>query len=112
MRHRYLVLVAAFAAAALDVGLWLALAGGSKHEPTRQEYLAEVSSVCQSYARRLERIPVPSEPAAYGNVLSSVRQVLRVLSAQEAAMRAVPPPGALAPRLEPALLGPDVADDR
>jgi hypothetical protein len=100
VRRRYLVLVAALAAAALGVGLWLALARGSKHEPTRQEYLAEVSSVCRSYARRLERIPAPTEPAAYGNVLSSVGQVLRVLGAQEVAMRAVPPPAALAPRLE------------
>jgi hypothetical protein len=100
VRRRYLVLVAALAAAALGVGLWLALAGGGKHEPTRQGYLAEVSSVCRGYARRLERIPAPTEPAAYGNVLSSVGQVVRVLSAQEAAMRAVPPPAALAPRLE------------
>jgi hypothetical protein len=99
VRRRYLVLVAALAAAALGAGLWLAFAGGGKHEPTRQAYLAEVSSVCRSYARRLERIPAPSEPAAYGNVLSSVVQVLRVLRAQEAAMRAVPPPASLAARL-------------
>jgi hypothetical protein len=72
-------------AAALGIGLWLAFAGGSRHGPTRQAYLAEVSSVCRSYARRLERIPAPSEPAAYGNVISSVVQVLRVLRAQEAA---------------------------
>ena len=101
MRRRYLVLVTALAAAAgLGAGLWLALAGGGTHEPTRHAYLAEVSSVCRKYARRLERIPVPAEPAAYGDVVSSVGRVLRVLGAQEAAMRAVPPPAELAPRLE------------
>jgi hypothetical protein len=91
---------AAGAAAALGVGLWLALAGGGKHEPVRPTYLAEVSSVCRRYARRLERIPVPSDPAAYGDVVSSVSQVLPVLRAQETAMRAVPPPAALAARLQ------------
>ena len=101
MRRRYLVLAIALAVAAGAIaGVWLALAGGGKHEPTRQAYLAEVSSVCQGYVRRLERIPVPTDPAAYGNIVSSVAQVLPVLRAQEAAMRAVRPPGALQPRLD------------
>ena len=98
-RRRTALGAGAALAAALGTGLWLALAGG-KHEPTRQAYLARVSSVCRSYARKLERIPVPEEPAAYGNVISSVVQVLGVLRAQEAAMRAVAPPAVLAPRVE------------
>jgi len=101
VRRWYVVLAMALAAAAgLGAGLWLALAGGGKHEPTQPAYLAEVSSVCRTYARRLERIPAPMDPAAYGNIVSSLVQVLPVLRAQEAAMRAVPPPAALAPRLE------------
>lgn len=91
---------AAAAAAGLVAGLWLALGGGATKGPARQQYLAHVSSVCRAYARRLERIPAPSDPAAYGNVISSVRQVLPLLRAQAAAMQAVPPPAALVPRLE------------
>jgi hypothetical protein len=101
VRRRYVVLVAALAAAAgLGAGLWLGLGGGGTKEPSRAEYLAQVSSVCRTYARRLERIPAPSDPAAYGDVISSVSQVLPLLRAQVAAMEAVPPPTALKPRLE------------
>jgi len=101
VRRRYLVLATALAAAAgLGAGLWLALGGGDAKEPSRKEYLAQVSSVCRTYARRLERIPAPGDPAAFGNVISSVRQVLPLLRAQAAAMQAVPPPAALEPRLE------------
>ena len=100
-QRRYVVLVAALAAAAgLGAGLWLALGGGAAKEPARKEYLARVSSVCLTYARRLERIPAPSDPAAYGDVISSVEQVLPLLRAQAAAMQAVPPPATLEPRLE------------
>jgi hypothetical protein len=101
VRRRYLVLATAVAAASgLGVGLWLELSSGGKPTPTRPEYLAHVSSICRNYVHKLERIPVPTDPAAYGDVLSSVRRVLPVLHAQEAAMRAVPPPAALAPRLQ------------
>jgi hypothetical protein len=86
-------------AAALGVGLWLGLRG-SEAEPTQQQYLARVSSVCRSYARRLERVAAPSDPAAYGNVISSIEQVVPLLRAQEAAMRAVRAPSALGPRLD------------
>jgi hypothetical protein len=60
------------AAAALAV--WLGV-GGSAAEPARKAYLAHVSAVCQSYARRLERVPAPSDPAAYGDVISSLERV-------------------------------------
>ena len=100
-QRRYYVLVAVLTAAAgLGAGLWLLLGGAAPKEPARKEYLAHVSSVCRTYARRLERIPAPSDPAAYGDVISSVRQVLPLLRAQAAAMQAVPPPAALEPRLE------------
>ena len=91
---------AAALAAGLGVGLWLGFRGGGDAEPTQQQYLARVSAVCRSYARRLERVPTPSEPAAYGNVISSVEQVVPLLRAQEAAMRAVRAPSALGPRLD------------
>src|SRR6266576_3117821 len=44
-------------AAALAV--WLGV-GGSAAEPGRKAYLTHVSTVCQTYARRLERVPAPS----------------------------------------------------
>jgi hypothetical protein len=99
--RRWLVLGAAVAlAAGLGVGLWLGLRGGDDAEPTRQQYLTRVSTVCRSYARRLERVAAPSDPAAYGDVISSVEQVVPLLRAQEAAMRTVRAPSALGPRLD------------
>jgi hypothetical protein len=96
VRRRTAVLGAlVLAAAGLGIGLWLGLSGGGESEPTRQAYLAHVSSVCRTYARRLERVPAPSQPTAYGDVISSVRRVVPLLRAQEAAMRAVEPPAAL-----------------
>jgi hypothetical protein len=82
------------AAAALAV--WLGV-GGSAAEPARKAYLAHVSAVCQSYARRLERVPAPSDPAAYGDVISSLERVLPLLRAQERAMRTIQPPSTLQP---------------
>ena len=83
----------ALAAAALV--LLLAACASARSEPTRKAYLTRVSSVCQGYARRLERVPAPSDPAAFGDVISSLRRVLPLLRAQERSMRAVPAPRAL-----------------
>jgi hypothetical protein len=80
------------AAAALAVSLG---AGGSAAEPSRKAYLTHVSAVCQTYARRLERVPAPSDPAAYGDVIGSLERVLPLLRAQERAMRAIKAPVAL-----------------
>ena len=79
------------AVVAAVLAVWL----GSGADPTRRAYLAHVSSVCTSYAQRLERVPAPSDPAAYGNVISSLQQVVPLLRAQERAMRAIRPPRSL-----------------
>ena len=100
MRRRYLVAATVVLAAGLGVGLWLELSAGGKAQPTRGAYLAQVSSVCRSYARRLERVPAPADPAAYGDVISSLERVVPLLREQEAAMRRVRAPEALKPRLE------------
>jgi hypothetical protein len=76
-------LVAAFA---------LGAAAPATRAPAPKAYLIRVSSVCRGYARRLERIPVPSSPSAYGEVIASLRRVLPLLRAQEQAMRALPAP--------------------
>lgn len=81
-------------AAAAALAVWLG-AGGSAAEPGRRAYLTHVSTVCQAYARRLERVPAPSEPAAYGDVISSLQRVVPLLRAQERAMRAIRAPSTL-----------------
>jgi hypothetical protein len=88
------------AAAAVAAGLWLAFGRSGGHSPTRREYLARVSSVCKRYARRLERIGAPSDIVAYGDVATTVGQVLPLLRHQAAAMRAVEPPDELRLRLD------------
>jgi hypothetical protein len=90
---------AALVAAAALLLLAAPAAGGAAPAPTRTAYLARVSSVCLSYARRLERVPAPSDPGAYGDVISSLRRVLPLLRGQERSMRAVSQPAALRPRL-------------
>ena len=101
MRRRNIAVLAAAAAAGLSVGLWLALdRGGGPGEPSEQAYLARVSRVCRGYGRRLGRIGAPSDVTAYGDVLAAVNQVVPLLRRQAAAMRAVPPPDALRPRLD------------
>jgi hypothetical protein len=100
VRRRYLLAAAAALAAGLGVGLWLGLSGGGKAEPTREKYLGQVSSVCRTYARRLERVPVPADPAAYGDVIVSLERVVPLLREQEAAMRGLSAPAVLRPRLD------------
>jgi hypothetical protein len=100
-RRRRLVLLAAagmLAAAAVGVGLWIALGGGGHLD--RRRYLARVSSVCVASARRLQRIGAPGEVNAFGNVISTVGAVVPLLRKQAAAMQAVPAPAGLRPRLD------------
>jgi hypothetical protein len=63
--------------------------------PSRHAYVVRVSSVCRTYARRLERIPAPSSPTAYGDVIASLERVVPLLRAQERAMRSVRAPSTL-----------------
>jgi hypothetical protein len=98
--QRLALLALATAAAGIAAGLWLAAGGGGKHEPTRSEYLARVSSICRGYARQLARIGAPSEVAAYGEVESLVGRVLPLLRRQSTAMQAVRAPVVLRPRLD------------
>jgi hypothetical protein len=87
--------------AASVAALALASAGAAGAAPPRAHaaYLAHVSAVCRGFARRLERIPAPSAPGAYGDVIASLRRVVPLLRAQVRAMRAVEAPAALLPRL-------------
>jgi hypothetical protein len=80
--------------AAAALAIWLGV-GGSAAEPARKAYLTHVSAVCKTYARRLERVPAPSAPTAYGDVIASLQRVVPLLRAQERAMRAIEAPHAL-----------------
>jgi hypothetical protein len=85
---------------AAALALSLSAGAGATSAPGAKAYRARVSTVCLTYARRLERIAAPSDPAAYGNVIASLRRVVPLLEAQERAMRAVPPPAALEPEAD------------
>jgi hypothetical protein len=99
VRRRYLVIGAAVAAAAaLGVGLWLGLAGG-KAEPTREAFTAQASAACRSYARKLERVPAPGDPTAYGDVIASLRRAIPLLREQLTSLEALRAPRSLEPRL-------------
>jgi hypothetical protein len=101
MRRRWYALAGlAVVGAALAAGLAFALTGGAGQKQMRRDYLTRVSAVCRGYARRLDRIPAPANVTAYGDVVSSIRQVLPLLSRQAAAMQEVEPPNELRLRVE------------
>ena len=88
------VLVAGAVAAALVFAL-----PGKATGPTRAQYLARVSAVCEKYGRKLDRIPPPIDIASPGNVLATVRPALAILREQEARIRAIEPPRELRERV-------------
>jgi hypothetical protein len=100
-RSRRLIAVAAVAAAVLatGAGVWLATGdgGGSADRPA---YLAQVSSVCRTYAAKLSRIGAPADVTAYGDVINALGRVLPLLREQAARMQAVKPPPDLQLRLD------------
>lgn len=89
-----LAALAVAAAAAIAFGILLATRGGGD-APRRSAYLAQVSSVCRVYARRLSRIGAPSDVTAYGDVVAIVGRVVPLLREQAARMEAVDPPPSL-----------------
>ena len=73
---------------------------GEAKRPTRAQYLAHVSAVCEVYGRKLDRIPPPIDIASPGNVLASVKPALAILREQEARIRAIEPPRELRARVD------------
>jgi ppGpp synthetase/RelA/SpoT-type nucleotidyltranferase len=66
---------------------------------TPAEYVARVSAICQTYSRKLDRIPPPTDIASYGNVVESVKPALAILRQQAAQIRAIAPPPELRTRV-------------
>ena len=100
---RFLVAAGALVAIAGGVAAVLVLTlgsgGGSSSGPTPAAYIARVSAVCQRYSSKLDRIPPPFDPTAYGQVVSSAGRALAVLRAEAAEIRAIRPPSSLEARV-------------
>lgn len=103
MRRRTLVVLAA---AALFVGAGTAAlvvvgSGSGGKAPTRGEYLARVNAICQTYGRRLDHIPPPTDPASPGAVFESINAALPILREQARRIRALDPSRELRRQLDP-----------
>jgi hypothetical protein len=77
----------------------VAVAGTDKTSMTSAQYLARASAVCRVYARKLDRVP-PPDPSSTTAVAASVGRALPVLEQQAAAVRKIPPPKALAQKVQ------------
>ena len=86
-------------AGGIAAGAVLAFGGDSTREPTKAEYLAQVSAICEAYGKRLDLIPPPSDPASPGAVFESISNALPILKEQAARVRVLDTPRALRSRL-------------
>ena len=59
---------------------------------TRERYLASANAICETYSKRLDRIPPPNDPAAPGAIYESIGLALPVLRAQAAEVSKLVPP--------------------
>jgi hypothetical protein len=84
-------LVAAGAAA----GIVLAFTGADGSRLTRDAYLRRANAICESYGRRLDKIPPPLDPASPGAVYESIGLALPLLREQSAKVRTLRPPRSL-----------------
>src|SRR6266508_3214616 len=84
-------LVAAGAAA----GVVLAVRQGEHDQLTRTGYLRRANAICESYGKRLDRVPPPLDPASPGAVYESIGLALPLLREQSAQVRALAPPRVL-----------------
>jgi len=102
MRRPTLVVVAAAAlVVAAGTAAVVVLVGSGGIAPTRLEYLARVEAICQTYGRRLDHIPPPTDPASPGAVFESINAALPILREQARRVRALDPPRELRRQLDP-----------
>jgi hypothetical protein len=81
--------------AGATAGIVLAFRGGDDAELTRAEYVASATAICESYGKRLDRVPPPLDPASPGAVYESIGLALPILHEQSAKVRALVPPPAV-----------------
>ena len=81
--------------AGVAAGIVLAFKGTGSSPPTRAAYLRRVNAVCESYGKRLDKIPPPLDPASPGAVYESIGLALPLLENQAAEIEALTPPEGL-----------------
>jgi hypothetical protein len=90
-----LVLTLGLVATGSAAGIVFAFEGGDHSRLTRSAYLQRANAICQTYAKRLDRIPPPLDPASPGAVYESIGLALPLLREQSAKVRALAPPRVL-----------------
>ncbi len=90
-----LVLALGLVATGAGAGIVFAFEGGDPSRLTRSAYLQRANAICQTYAKRLDRIPPPLDPASPGAVYESIGLALPLLREQSAQVRALAPPRVL-----------------
>jgi hypothetical protein len=78
--------------AAAGVVLAFKSTGTDDSRLTRAAYLGRANAICESYSRRLDKIPPPLDPASPGAVYESIGLALPLLREQSAKVHALPPP--------------------
>jgi hypothetical protein len=69
-------------AAGIAAGIVLAFKGTGGSASTRAAYLRRVDAICESYGKRLDKIPPPLDPASPGAVYESIGLALPLLERQ------------------------------
>jgi hypothetical protein len=84
------------------VAAGVVLAYRATHDPpmTRAQYLAAANAICEKYAKRLDKIPPPNDPAAPGAVYESIGLAMPILRAQAAEVAKLVPPRDLKARVD------------
>lgn len=96
MRRTALVvgLALGLVAAGSAAGIVLAFRGGDNTAPglTRTAYLQQANAICESYSKRLDKIPPPLDPASPGAVYESIGLALPLLRRQSREVHRLVPP--------------------
>jgi hypothetical protein len=89
----------ALVAGGVATAVVLAFTGSSQAAPTKAQYFARVAAVCKVYGPKLDRIPA-ADIAEPGNIIEDVGQALPLIKAEMGAVRAIPTPKELQPKLD------------
>jgi hypothetical protein len=73
-------------------GIVLAVKGSEPSRLSRAAYVRRANEVCESYGKRLDRIPPPLDPASPGAVYESIGKALPLLETQATEIEALRPP--------------------
>jgi hypothetical protein len=94
------VLALGLVATGAAAGIVFAFEGGDHSRLTHTAYLRRANAICEAYAKRLDRIPPPLDPASPGAVYESIGLALPLLREQSAKVRALAPPRVLQAKVE------------